>query len=189
MGYQKYLKKLWEQPKKGFGTLNWRTWLETLRAQPAILRVDHPTRPDRAHALGFKAKEGFVIVRSRVTRGGRKRPKPPHGRKPSASGRFYTARKSDQLIAEEHVQKYYVNCEVLNSYWVGEDGRYKWYEVILVDRSHPVIKADKRINWISKERGRVYHGLTSAGKKARGLRTKGIGSYQFRPSKSSRGAK
>lgn len=189
MGYQKYLKKLWEQPKKNFGVINWRKWLEKLRAESAVLRVEHPTRLDRAHALGYKAKQGFVIVRSRVTRGGRKRPKPAHGRKPSAYGRFYTARKSDRLIAEEHAQKKYPNCEVLNSYWVGQDGRYKWFEVILVDRDNPVIKADKKIAWISEKRGRVYRGLTSAGKKARGLRTKGTGSYQFRPSKRARGAK
>lgn len=189
MGYQKYLKKLWQQPKKNFGTAEWRAWLEKLRAEPNFVKLEHPTRPDKAHALGYRAKQGIIVVRSRVTRGGRKRPKPRHGRKPSAYGRFYTARKSDRLIAEEHVQKYYPNCEVLNSYWVGQDGRYKWYEVILVDRDSPVIKSDKRLAFISEHRGRVYRGLTSAGKKSRGIRTKGTGSYQFRPSKRSQGAK
>ena len=66
----------------------------------------------------------------------------------------------------------YPNLEVLNSYYVGESGKYKWYEVILVDPHHPVIKSDPKINWICRpcNRGRAFRGLTSAGKKARGLR-------------------
>jgi large subunit ribosomal protein L15e len=49
---------------------------------------------------------------------------------------------------------------------------YKWFEVIMVDKHHPVIKADKNINWICEKqhRKRVFRGLTSAGKKMRGLR-------------------
>ena len=44
------------------------------RQLPRVTRVIHPTRPDKARLLGFKAKQGFVIFRSRVRRGGRKRP-------------------------------------------------------------------------------------------------------------------
>lgn len=33
-------------------------------------------RPDKARRLGYKAKQGFVIYRIRVRRGGRKRPVP-----------------------------------------------------------------------------------------------------------------
>jgi len=75
-----------------------------------------------------------------------------------------------------------VNLEVLNSYWVGEDGRYKWFEVILVDRSHPAILSDPQLSQIAKQRGRVYRGLTSAGRRARGLRRKGKGAEKIRPS-------
>jgi len=57
-----------------------------------------------------------------------------------------------------------------------------WYEVILVDRSHPQILADKRINWIIVKKGRVFRGLTSAGRKSRGLKKKGIGTEKIRPS-------
>jgi large subunit ribosomal protein L15e len=191
MGYQRYLRQMWKCPKQGLGAENWRNWLIQLRKEPSVIRVEHPTRPDRAHALGFRAKEGIIVVRTRVVRGGRKRPKPRHGRKPAAYGRFVNARKSLQVMAEEYTQKRYPNCEVLNSYWVGQDGAYKWYEVILVDRAHPVIIADKKLNWITKpeHRGRVYRGLTAAGKESRGLATKGKGSVQFRPSKRSQGAK
>jgi len=80
--------------------------------------------------------------------------------------------------------KHYPNMEVLNSYWVGEDGMHKYFEVILVDPNHPVIRADPKINWICEpqHRGRAYRGLTSAGKKGRGLMHKGKGAEKLRPS-------
>ena len=57
-----------------------------------------------------------------------------------------------------------------------------WYEVILVDRDHPSIQKDKDLGPIARQRGRVFRGLTSAGKKTRGLRKKGIGAEKVRPS-------
>ena len=92
--------------------------------------------------------------------------------------------KSIQRIAEERTAKHYPNLEVLNSYWVGEDGTHKYYEVILVDPNHPAIRADPKINWICNpaNRGRVFRGLTSAGKKGRGLLYKGKGAEKIRPS-------
>ncbi|MEM2338349.1 MAG: 50S ribosomal protein L15e, partial [Candidatus Bathyarchaeia archaeon] len=44
---------------------------------------------------------------------------------------------------------------------------------------------DKDVNWICQKqhRGRVFRGLTSAGKKVRGLRKKGRGAEKARPSK------
>ena len=93
--------------------------------------------------------------------------------------------KAKQMIAEERTSKKYPNLEILNSYWVAEDGRYKWYEVILVDPNHPVILSDSKINWIFNRahKGRVHRGLTSAGKKSRGLMNKGKGAEKLRPSK------
>jgi len=44
-----------------------------------------------------------------------------------------------------------------------------WFEVILVDKNHPNIINDPKINWIVNQRKRVFRGLTSAGKIARGL--------------------
>merc|ERR1712129_668773 len=62
-----------------------------------------------------------------------------------------------------------------NSYWVTEDGSSKWYEVILADPRHKSIQSDPQINWIvrSKHKRREARGLTSVGKKHRGLRKKG----------------
>jgi large subunit ribosomal protein L15e len=93
-----------------------------------------------------------------------------------------TPKKNLQWIAEERAARKFPNMEVLSSYWVGEDGKYKWFEVILVDRNHPAIMADKQLSWITTKRGRVFRGLTSAGRKARGLRRRGRGAEKVRPS-------
>ena len=97
--------------------------------------------------------------------------------------------KSYQQIAEERANEKYKNCEVLNSYFVGEDGIYRWYEIILLDRTHPAITADPVFRSIVSK-GRAQRGITSAGKKSRGLRNKGKGAEKIRPSiraKSGRG--
>jgi ribosomal protein L15E len=39
-----------------------------------IHRASKPSRPDKARRLGYKAKQGYVIYRVRVRRGGRKKP-------------------------------------------------------------------------------------------------------------------
>jgi len=55
----------------------------------------------------------------------------------------------------------------------------------MVDKAHPNIIADKNINWIMQKqhRGRVYRGLTAAGKRSRGILThKGKGAEKLRPS-------
>ena len=59
-----------------------------------------------------------------------------------------------------------------------------WYEIILVDKSHPAIKADKKMSWVcsGKHKNRAFRGLTSAGRKSRGLRNKGKGAEKVRPS-------
>jgi len=87
-------------------------------------------------------------------------------------------------IAEERTSKRYPNMEVLNSYWIGEDGKHHYYEVILVDPVHPSIMNDHKINWItsSSNKRRVLRGKTGAGQKGRGLRHKGKGAEKIRPS-------
>jgi len=85
-------------------------------------------------------------------------------------GLFFTTKQNKQGMAEKRVSGKYPNLEILNSYKVGEDGKYHYFEVILVDKNHPVIKKDKSINWIVTQRRRVFRGRTSAGKRSRGLR-------------------
>jgi len=162
------------------------------RRESVATRVERPTRLDRARALGYKAKQGYVIVRTRVRRGSLRKKRFKMGAKPSGMGvEKITASKSIQRIAEERVSKHYPNLQVLNSYWVGEDGRHKYYEVILVDPHHPVILADPKINWIAHPGNtqRVLRGKTSAGQRGRGLHHKGKGSEKTRPSLRAKGNK
>ncbi len=174
----KYMARVWKRPEDSFvkGLMLQRAieW----RGQPTVLRIEKPTRIDRARTLGYKAKQGFVMVRARVRRGSLRRPRPRSGRRPKRMGvAKLKPAKSLKLIAEERAARKFPNLEALNSYWVWEDGRYKWFEVIMVDPSHPVVRSDEDVNWICERvhRGRVFRGLTSAGKKVRGLRRRGLG--------------
>jgi len=183
MGMYHYIQQLWKNPKQNLGGL-WKERLMQMRREPVTIRLERPTRIDRARSLGYKAKQGFIVVRQRVSRGGRQRPMIKHGRRPKHNRQKKVVSKNYQQIAEERAVKKYINCEVLNSYLIAKDGLYGWYEVILVDKSHPVIRADKDIGWISsnKHTRRAFRGLTSAGRKSRGLRKKGIGAEKIRPS-------
>ena len=165
----RYLRELWKKPKENE---NWKRMIIQFRKEPAVLRVEKPTRIDRARSLGYKAKQGFVVVRARVNKGRRKRPRPAGGRRPKRAGRYFTLGKSKQFVAEEKAARKFPNMEVLSSYYVGEDGDTLWYEVIFVDPKHPAIRKDGNVKWIAKpqHKRRVYRGLTPAGKKSRGLR-------------------
>ena len=159
------------------------------RKEPVVLRIEHPTNLVRAHSLGYRAKQGYLVVRVRVTRGGKYRPSIRHGRRSKHFGQRLVMGRNYQWIAEQRANKRYPNCEVLNSYWIGQDGISAWYEVILIDVQHPSVRADPRMRWITngKHTRRVYRGLTSAGKKSRGLRRKGKGAEKIRPSVSAQG--
>merc|ERR1712216_777704 len=136
------------------------------------------TRTDKAHRLGYKAKEGYVIYRVAVRRGGRKRPnhKGIVFGKPKHQGiNELKFRRSLRSVAEERVGRKCANLRVLNSYWVNADAVHKYFEVVLVDPSHNAIRNDPRINWICNpvHKHRELRGLTSAGRSSRGLRLRG----------------
>jgi large subunit ribosomal protein L15e len=157
---------------------------------PAIVRVERPTNLARARALGYKAKQGVVVARVRVRKGGRRRARPSLGRKPKRMGvRKLTPRKSLQVMAEERAARKFPNLEVLNSYHVASGGTHEFFEVILLDPSHPAIRSDPQLGWIARRqhRGRVFRGLTSAGKRMRGLLRKGKGAERLRPGVRARG--
>ncbi len=140
------------------------------RREDVFTKIDHSTNNKRARSLGYKAKQGYVLVRTKIRKGGRHKPKPAKGRNPSKMGlNRFTPKQSLQTIIEKRVARKFPNMEVLNSYYVGEDGTQTFYEIILVDPSHPVIQADKRINWISNHRKRVFRGKTSSARKSRAL--------------------
>jgi large subunit ribosomal protein L15e len=117
---------------------------------------------DKARKLGYKRKTGYLVVRVRIRRGGFRKKRPRSGRRQRRMGvSKYKAAKSYRLISEERVGKRFPNLEVLNSYWVGQDGIYKWFEIILVNRI--------LIPKLNLGKGRVFRGLTSAGKRVRGM--------------------
>jgi large subunit ribosomal protein L15e len=184
MGVYKYIQKIWKKPQENLGPL-WQARLIKWRREPSTLRIERPTRLDRARELGYKAKPGVIIVRQRISRGGHKREQFKKGRKPSKNSMRMNLDQNYQWICEQRVARKFPNCEVLNSYWVAQDGKNYWYEVIIIDKAHPAILASKDFKWTAfpQNRGRVFRGLTSAGRKARGLRNKGLGAENARPGK------
>lgn len=182
MGIYKYLKQAWKKPRETLGQA-YRQKLIQFRTEPVTIRIERPTRLNKARALGYKPKPGVILVRQKVLRGGHKRPKHAGGRRAKKMTHRMTLMKNYQAIAEMRANKEYKNCEVLNSYLVGQDGKSYWYEIILIDRNHPAILADRQYAGIAAQRGRIYRGLTSSARKSRGLRRTGRGAEKMRPSR------
>jgi len=179
-----YIGDQWKKPDLSYQSPQQQRLIQW-RKEENFTRVERPLRLDRARSLGYKAKPGYIIVRASVRRGGLRKHTIKGGRKPSTKGiSKITMKKNTQRIAEERTAKRFPNMEVLNSYWVGEDGKHLFYEVILVDPVHPSIMSDPKINWITdvSNKRRVLRGKTSAGQRGRGLRHKGRGAEKIRPS-------
>merc|ERR1711875_133077 len=166
MGAYKYVNELWRKKQTdvmGF-LLRVRTW--QYRQLSRVHRASQPTRIEKARRLGYRAKQGFVIYRVRVRRGSRKKPvaKGCTYGKPTHHGiNQMKFQRSLQSIAEERVGRKIGSLRVLNSYWVGEDSTYKYYEVIMVDPAHTAIRRDPRIQWIceAKQKHRELRGKTA----------------------------
>ena len=189
MSAYKHMNKAWLNEQKERSEII-RSRLIIWRKQGSIEALDRPTRLGRARELGYKAKQGYIVARVKTGRGPREKPRPRMGRKPRSLGvTKYTPQKSRRWIAEERAGRKFPNLRVLNSYWVGADHKWVWYEVILVDPNHPVIYNDPKISWICDptHKGRENRGLTSAGKRSRGLRKKGKGAEKIRPSLGAKG--
>lgn len=139
MGMYKYVSQTWNRREKTDFEQYLRQLAIKWRREPTVHRIDHPTRLGRARALGYKAKQGYVVVRVRIRKGGARKPRPRAGRRQKALGvTRYTRAVSLKNIAEEKAKKKFPNLRVLNSYYVGEDGRHHWFETILRDPHNPV---------------------------------------------------
>ncbi|MFA5060789.1 MAG: 50S ribosomal protein L15e [Candidatus Pacearchaeota archaeon] len=179
MGTTKYLREAWKKPDVKVLRERMIEW----RKGESVVRVEKPLRLDRARNLGYKAKKGVVIVRIRIKRGGHKRTRPYKARRTKRLHIRKNLTMNYKEIAEQRVARKFTNMEVLNSYVVGRDGINYFYEVILVDRNAPEIKTDKELSrFVKSPKRRALRGLTSAGKKARGLRNSLIKSPKVRPS-------
>jgi large subunit ribosomal protein L15e len=73
MGAYKYMEELWRHKQSDALRFLMRVRAWEYRQRPNILTCNRPSRTDKAHRLGYKAKQGYVIVRAAVRRGGRKR--------------------------------------------------------------------------------------------------------------------
>jgi len=116
------------------------------RKQNAIIRLEKPSRIQKARRLGYKAKQGIIVIRMRVGTGGMRKKRPRGGRRPKHLG--VTRIKADvtmQQVAERRVLQRYPNMTLLGSYYLYKDGFHYWFEVILADPAHPRIAKDKEL--------------------------------------------
>lgn len=139
------IEQTWQKvTKESYGDIRARAIL--WRKDRAIVRVDRPAKLQRARALGYKAKMGFVVVRVRVGRGGMRRKRPVSGRRPKHLGvTRMRAEVNMQQVAERRAIEKYPNLEFLGSYFVHKDGKYLWHEVIMVDPLSAPVASDKNL--------------------------------------------
>jgi len=91
--------------------------------------------------------------------------------KPVHQGVFMQFARRLQSVAEERVGRHCGALRVLNSYWVGEDSTFKYFEVILMDPMHNAIRNNPKHNWVCAgvQKHRELRGITSQGKRSRGV--------------------
>jgi large subunit ribosomal protein L15e len=143
MGTLSYITDLWKKPYEEPLRRVIKARLLKWRREPSVVRIEKPTRLDKARKYGYKAKQGVVVVRVRVRRGPFNRRRPNTGRKPKRMGVYGIALSTNlQVVAEQRAARRFRNLEVLGSYWVGEDAIYKWFEVVMIDPNHPAIRSD-----------------------------------------------
>lgn len=174
MGAYKYIEELYKKKQTDVLRFILRVRAWEYRQLTGIHRASRPSRPDKARRLGYKAKQGIVIFRVRVRRGGRKafvRKGQVIGKPATHGVNHLKPTRSLRCLAEERVGRRCPNLRVLNSYWVNQDATYKYFEIILVDPSHKAIRRDPQYNWIcaATMKRREARGLTSAGRKSRGI--------------------
>ncbi|KAK3603202.1 hypothetical protein CHS0354_036129 [Potamilus streckersoni] len=174
MGAYKYIQEMYRKKQSDVMRFLLRVRCWQYRQLSALHRAPRPTRPDKARRLGYRAKQGYIIYRVRVRRGGRKRPVPKGCTysKPKTHGvNQLKFQRTHRSVAEERVGRKCKALRVLNSYWVAQDSTYKFFEIILVDPFHAAIRKDPKINWICNavHKHREMRGLTSAGHQSRGL--------------------
>src|SRR5512136_1323669 len=110
-----YIREAWKKPSDTpVKDLQWYR-MQTWRREGSVVRVEHPTRIDRARNLGYKAKQGIAVVRVKIRRGGRRKSRYVRARRSNRMGKNrITPAKSLQRIAEERASRRYPNMEVLN---------------------------------------------------------------------------
>ena len=102
----KYIAEAWAKRDRSYVDELMRQRLVEWRRQSAVTRIEKPTRLDKARKLGYRAKQGFVLARVRVRRGGMRKQRPKAGRRQKRMGvKKFKPSKSLRLIAEERVAR------------------------------------------------------------------------------------
>ena len=85
-GLYQHVRATWNRPKDTQTHMQRQNRMVEWRREPVNCRIERPTRLDAARRLGYKAKQGVVLVRTRVRRGGLRKGKIHMKRKPSKAG-------------------------------------------------------------------------------------------------------
>ena len=108
--FYSYISDAWSSPREGYVGALRQDRLKAWRQESTVQRIDKPTRLDRARALGYKAKQGIVMARVKVRRGGRRKSRYERNRKTSKMGvNAISMGKSIQRIAEERAGRRFRN--------------------------------------------------------------------------------
>ena len=68
-----YVEEIWRKKQSDVLRYLFRVRAWEYRQWPSIVRLTRPSRTEKAHRLGYKAKQGYVVYRVRVRRGNRKK--------------------------------------------------------------------------------------------------------------------
>jgi large subunit ribosomal protein L15e len=128
-GYKYVLKNFQKGFKERSDSLKKR--IHDWRGQPTTVRIEGPTNIARARSVGFKAKQGFIMVRVKVKKGKHVRRAPAQGRKPGRNRKTQSSGMGLKRIAEVKAGLKFINFKPINSYLAGEDGQFKFFEVVL----------------------------------------------------------
>jgi large subunit ribosomal protein L15e len=133
MGAYSYMRKSFQDSFKSRSE-QLRQRISLWRKQRTIERIKRSSDLPRARALGYKAKRGVYLARVRIRRGKRARDKPDQGRKPGRNVKRVAPGRSLDYYAQEKAAHRFPNLKATHAYWVGEDGVFKYFEVILHDK-------------------------------------------------------
>ena len=69
-GLYQHVRQTWKRPNDALPHMYRQTRMAQWRREPVNCRIERPTRLDAARRLGYKAKQGVVMIRTRIRRGG-----------------------------------------------------------------------------------------------------------------------
>ncbi|KAI4459880.1 ribosomal protein l15 [Holotrichia oblita] len=166
MGAYKYIQELYRKKQSDVLRFLLRIRVWQYRQLTKLHRAPKPTRPDKARRICYFPHTSTPWWSQTSSSKGA-----TYGKPKSHGVNQLKPTRNLQSLAEERVGRRAGGLRVLNSYWVGQDASYKYYEVILVDPSHNAIRRDPKINWIvnAVHKHRELRGKTSVGKSSRGL--------------------